>query len=300
MHKCRPSSIVAGALLSVMTVAAAASAQNTAGFTDPFPPFRIAGNLYYVGSKGLANYLITTPAGPHPHQQRSRSQRSADSRASVEKLGFKFNDIKILLISHAHWDHDAGSAMIKQIDRREVHGDGRRRAGRRIRRQDRLSVRERRRRSLSADEGRSRAARRRRGQARRRRARRASHARPHEGLHDVDDEGERGRRRPTTSSSSAAPTSTPATSWSATLLSADRHGLRADVPGLEVAARATFFSARTAATSTWKPKYARMKDGAASPFIDPDGYKKYVTAKEQEFRGTLSKQREASTPGIRK
>ena len=36
-------------------------------------------------------------------------------RASVEKLGFKFSDIKILLISHAHWDHDAGSAMIKQL-----------------------------------------------------------------------------------------------------------------------------------------------------------------------------------------
>ena len=70
--------------------------------------------------------------------------------------------------------------------------------------------------ALSADESRSRAARRRRGQARRRGARRASDARPHEGLHDVDDEGAGRRQDATTSSSSAAPTSMPATSSSTT------------------------------------------------------------------------------------
>jgi len=91
-----------------------AQAQND--FTEPFPPFRITGNLYYVGSKGLASYLITTPQG----HILINSDLEADVpliRASIESLGFKFNDIKILLISHAHFDHCAGSAMIKQLTR---------------------------------------------------------------------------------------------------------------------------------------------------------------------------------------
>jgi metallo-beta-lactamase class B len=82
-------------------------------WTEPFPPFHIAGNLYYVGSKGLANYLITTPQG----NILINSDTEANVpmiEASIEKLGFKFKDTKILLISHAHWDHDAGSAMIKE------------------------------------------------------------------------------------------------------------------------------------------------------------------------------------------
>jgi metallo-beta-lactamase class B len=82
-------------------------------WTEPFPPFHIAGNLYYVGSKGLANYLITTPQG----NILINSDLEANVpmiEASIEQLGFKFKDTKILLISHAHWDHDAGSAMIKE------------------------------------------------------------------------------------------------------------------------------------------------------------------------------------------
>jgi len=83
-------------------------------WTEPFPPFHIAGNLYYVGSRGLANYLVTTPQG----NILINSDFEANVpmiKESVEKLGFKFSDTKILLISHAHFDHDAGSAMIKQM-----------------------------------------------------------------------------------------------------------------------------------------------------------------------------------------
>ncbi len=83
-------------------------------WTEPFPPFRIAGNLYYVGSRGLANYLITTPEG-HILINSDLDENVPLIRASVEQLGFKFSDIRILLISHAHWDHDAGSARIKQL-----------------------------------------------------------------------------------------------------------------------------------------------------------------------------------------
>lgn len=86
---------------------------SNADWTEPFPPFRIVGNLYYVGSKGLANYLIVTPQG----NILINSDTEANVpmiKASIQKLGFKFSDTKILLISHAHWDHDAGSALIKK------------------------------------------------------------------------------------------------------------------------------------------------------------------------------------------
>lgn len=83
-------------------------------WTEPFPAFRIAGNLYYVGSKGLASYLISTPEG-HILINSNLEASVPMIRKSVESLGFKFSDIKILLISHAHGDHCAGSAAIKQL-----------------------------------------------------------------------------------------------------------------------------------------------------------------------------------------
>jgi len=92
----------------------ALSAQANADWTEPFPPFKIAGNLYFVGSKGLANYLITTPQG-HILINSDLKENVPLIRASVERLGFKFTDIKILLISHAHWDHSAASDTIKKM-----------------------------------------------------------------------------------------------------------------------------------------------------------------------------------------
>ena len=101
-------------VILMLGVVASASAQADPDWTEPFPPFRIAGNLYYVGSKGLASYLITTPQG----NILINSDLEANVpmiQASIEKLGFKFTDTKILLISHAHFDHDAGSAKIKEM-----------------------------------------------------------------------------------------------------------------------------------------------------------------------------------------
>jgi len=86
----------------------------TPDWTEPFPPHKVAGNVYYVGSRGLSSYLITTPQG-HILINSSLEQSVPLIQASVEKLGFRFSDVKILLISHAHWDHCAGSAKIKQI-----------------------------------------------------------------------------------------------------------------------------------------------------------------------------------------
>src|SRR5688572_12682266 len=80
-------------------------------WTTALPPFQIADNLYYVGSQELAAYLVTTPAGNiliNANLETSPPQ----IRASVEKLGFKWADTKILLNSQAHFDHMAGAPQI--------------------------------------------------------------------------------------------------------------------------------------------------------------------------------------------
>src|SRR5947208_10607460 len=102
------------AFATTVAIASRVHAQASPDWTEPFPPFRIAGNLYYVGSKDLAIYLVTTPQG-HILINSGLVSSVPLIRTSVEKLGFKFNDIKILLISHAHWDHDGGSAEIKTL-----------------------------------------------------------------------------------------------------------------------------------------------------------------------------------------
>jgi metallo-beta-lactamase class B len=101
------------AFLSACMVSRAV-AQAPAIWTEPFPPHKIAGNLYYVGSRDLASYLITTNEG-HILINSSLEESVPLIRASVEKLGFKFSDVKVLLISHAHSDHCAGSAEIKKL-----------------------------------------------------------------------------------------------------------------------------------------------------------------------------------------
>jgi metallo-beta-lactamase class B len=106
--------IVSRIFILVLAAAGSAFAQANPDWTEPFPPFHIAGNLYYVGSKGLANYLVTTPQG-NILINSDLEVNVPLIEASIEKLGFKFEDTKILLISHAHWDHDAGSAIIKEM-----------------------------------------------------------------------------------------------------------------------------------------------------------------------------------------
>jgi metallo-beta-lactamase class B len=107
------SSVIVRGLSAQSPSTAAAQAPGSPDWMEAFPPFRIAGNLYYVGSKGLANYLIVTPKG----NILINSDLEANVpmiKESIEKLGFKYRDTKILLISHAHFDHDAGSALIKK------------------------------------------------------------------------------------------------------------------------------------------------------------------------------------------
>ena len=79
-----------------------------------FPPHRIAGNLYYVGSESLASFLIATPEG-HILINTNWEDSVEILRASVEDLGFNFEDIEIILGSHAHGDHMQGDALVKEL-----------------------------------------------------------------------------------------------------------------------------------------------------------------------------------------
>jgi metallo-beta-lactamase class B len=99
-------------------------AQGNPDWMTPITPFRIADGLYYVGSKDLASYLVVTPQG-NILINSSLEGSPALIRKSIEQLGFKYGDIKILLISHAHSDHDAGSArIIKETGAKYMVMDG--------------------------------------------------------------------------------------------------------------------------------------------------------------------------------
>jgi len=112
-----PKRLVTPALLfAALFFLSLAHAATNPAWTRAFPPFRIAGNLYYVGSEDLASYLIVTAKGDILINSNLVSSPPL-IRKSVEALGFHFSDIKILLISHGHYDHCAGSAEIL----RETH-----------------------------------------------------------------------------------------------------------------------------------------------------------------------------------
>lgn len=79
-----------------------------------FPPHRIVGNLYYVGSQSLASFLVATPEG-HILINTNWEDGVPNLRKSVEDLGFDFGDIEIVLGSHAHADHMEGDALVKEL-----------------------------------------------------------------------------------------------------------------------------------------------------------------------------------------
>jgi metallo-beta-lactamase class B len=96
----------------VLAVAAAAAGQ--IAWLDSFPAHCVVGNVYYVGSKDLATYLITTPEG-HILINSGFERTVPLIQKSVESLGYKMSDVKILLASHAHSDHVAGHALLQQV-----------------------------------------------------------------------------------------------------------------------------------------------------------------------------------------
>lgn len=88
--------------------------KQTVDWNKPFPSHKIIGNLYFVGTDNLGSFLITTPQG-HVLINSDFESTVPQLRSNVEKLGFKFNDIKILLGSHAHGDHMEGDALFKEL-----------------------------------------------------------------------------------------------------------------------------------------------------------------------------------------
>lgn len=275
-----------------MATAGTVFAQNDPEWTEAFPAFRIAGNLYYVGSKGLASYLIVTPQG----NILINSDLEANLpliQASIEKLGFKFSDMKILLISHAHFDHDAGSAKIKEL------------TGARYMVMDAdVPV---------VESG---------GKADFQYGNRAEFLYPpvkvDRVLHDGDEVKLDGA---VLVAHLTAGHTKGCTTWS---MKVSEGGKTYDVvivgspnvnPGynlvhndaypqiasdylrmfdtLKVLACDIFLGAHGGYFGL-EEKYARRKDGAANPFVDPDGYRKFVADKEQEFRAELAKQTNAA------
>src|SRR5271165_6914610 len=83
-------------------------------WTKTFPPFRIIGNVYWVGTSDLSSYLITTPAG-HILINTGLRDSVPQIRSGIERLGFRLADVRILSATHGHFDHVAGLAELKRL-----------------------------------------------------------------------------------------------------------------------------------------------------------------------------------------
>jgi metallo-beta-lactamase class B len=105
--------LVRALILSLCLCASAASAQRNPEWTQPFPPFKLIGNVYWVGTYDLSTYLITTDAG-HILINTGFAETVPLIKSGVEALGFDFDDVEILLATHAHFDHVAGLAELKR------------------------------------------------------------------------------------------------------------------------------------------------------------------------------------------
>ena len=88
-------------------------AQFSGAYSQPVVPFRIVGNIHYVGARNIASYLITTPQG-HILIDSGMNEMHDGIVSSVEQLGFAASDIRILLSSHAHFDHIEGHALMQR------------------------------------------------------------------------------------------------------------------------------------------------------------------------------------------
>jgi metallo-beta-lactamase class B len=284
-----------GALAAVFIMASPLSAQFNADWTEPFPPFRIAGNLYYVGSKGLANYLITTPQG-HILINSDLEASVPLIRASVERLGFKFSDIKVLLISHAHWDHDGGSAAVKRLTGATYM-------------------------VMDADvpvveSG---------GKADFQYGNRPELLYPPAKVDRVLHDGDEVKLGGATLVAHLTPGHTKGcTTWTMKVEEAGRlHDVviigsanvndgyklvnNSSYPEIASDYERTFRVLKSLPVDIFlgahgdyfdlKTKYARLKEGVVTPFIDPAGYKRYVTDREEAFRTELAKQKAALQSG---
>jgi metallo-beta-lactamase class B len=108
------------ALALGLTLSSQLAAQDPPDWSRPTEPFRIVGNVYWVGTYDLSSYLITSPEG-HIVINTGLPDSVPQIRANIEALGFKLSDVKILTATHAHWDHVAGLAALKRLTGASVH-----------------------------------------------------------------------------------------------------------------------------------------------------------------------------------
>jgi len=104
-------------VILVLCFSASIEAQKRDGdraMNQPVEPFKIIDNIYYVGASDVTSYLITTPEG-HILIDAGFEETVPQIKANVAKLGFKMEDIRVLLINHAHYDHCGGAAEIKKL-----------------------------------------------------------------------------------------------------------------------------------------------------------------------------------------
>lgn len=106
-------SLAAAAIpMPVQTIAQ--DSQQRLEWNQPFEPFRVVGNVYYVGTRGLSAFLITGSKG-HILIDGGLPESAPSIAANIQKLGFRLRDVKYLLINHAHADHAGGLAELKRL-----------------------------------------------------------------------------------------------------------------------------------------------------------------------------------------
>jgi len=96
-----------------------ARAQSDPGWRQPFEAIRIVGNVYYVGTRGLSSCLIVTLGGGNIIDS-GEAESVPFIRANIERLGFRLSDVKVLLTGHAHFDHVGGHAELKRLTGAQV------------------------------------------------------------------------------------------------------------------------------------------------------------------------------------
>src|SRR4030081_2781479 len=101
-------------IVGYVAFASPSLAQTDPDWTRAFPPFRIIGNIYWVGSYDLSTYLIATPQG-HILINTGIGDTATQIKASIQQLGLNLADTKILTTTHGHFDHVAGMAALKRM-----------------------------------------------------------------------------------------------------------------------------------------------------------------------------------------
>jgi len=288
---------VAAVMIGGMAVAAIGARPQQRSDNDPVEPFKIAGNLYYVGASDISSYLVATPAG-HIVIDAGYESTAPMIEANIKTLGFKIEDVKILLNTQAHYDHAAGFARLKRDTGARLMVSG----------PDADVIERGGVRDFSLGD---------------------AHPFPAATVDRRLKDGDDVTLGTMTLKANVTPGHTMGcTTWSfdvkeanrtlhvvdmcgLTILPDTRLAVRPSYPGIVQDYERTFVALRKLPVDIFigaHPSYyggaekaARLKAAPTgpNPFIDPDGYRRYIDAGEQRFRDQLARERSASRPGGR-